>query len=279
MMMNMNMFSKAAIVTAAIVYRTLIVQVEAQIGEGSVVRQGEDNIAPGKFSTVGGGEQNNAGDGSYNAIGGGIANGINGDKCTIAGGSDNQITERTIIGSTISGGSSNEIRDSTSSFSVITGGGGGLLFEDDNIGVPTEESTLSGGNENRVRGKGTVITGGNKNTIPSSSKNINNVITGGNFNFASGNGSVVVGGFGSIINGCKYSILLGKRTRTDFDNCMVIGLTGDPSVSATKRGQFLADAKSFRFQIGNGSNNKNGDISTTKITDENINKLIEALKE
>merc|ERR1719148_513720 len=55
-------------------------------GKGSVVRQGDTNVAPGKYCAVGGGKQNEAGDtdDTHIVIGGGDSNSVQGSKNTIS---------------------------------------------------------------------------------------------------------------------------------------------------------------------------------------------------
>jgi len=290
-------------------------------GFKSVVRQGEDNVAPGQFCTVGGGKKNLNGGfvaDSYSAIGGGNRNSIFGSTTTISGGNRNFVNaqpepvDEETIGSTISGGLLNTI---VGPFGVITGGGGaerdkGESKGDSNIIRSGRKNTISGGKTHRVRGEGSVVTGGRDNFISefSNSDDTNCVITGGLANDASGNGSIVVGGIGNRATG-DYSIAFGEQARAGFDSSMVVALVfagddddsdedseddksdeevvdsfgsdddEDVAAASDKEGQFLVVAKSFRFQIGNGKNNNNGDISSTRITDKNIDRLIDALAE
>jgi len=256
-------------------------------GQGSVVRQGEDNFALGTFCTVAGGKQNQVGNGSfYTVSGGGKNNESDGDKTTISGGSDNKFVSFSGVvssfGSTINGGQSNKINDN-SSFSVITGGGGdGFLdgLPQGNSIAGAKESTISGGQSNgkfASTGEGGVCTGGKGNGMGGKES----VVTGGKFNNASGRGSVALGGAAFA----DYSIALGDRAFANKDSSMAINLigivppndTGPPFLGTTKDGQFLVEAKSYKLQIGNGKN-KNGEIRSTKITEENIQNLIDALK-
>jgi len=261
-------------------------------GFKSVARQGEINVAPGDFCTVGGGELNNAGDFLYNAIGGGQDNRNLGNKGTISGGNFNVIDRETDIGATISGGNGNLIEgiggSSSSSFSVITGGGDDPFSDDPfsdggNKIFAAEAATISGGQINFLEGENGVITGGQNNR--SEGKGI--VVTGGTFNGGGskkGISSVVIGGKSNNADG-DYSIAFGTNANAINKNSMVMNLVVVPEnesddfvdLSSEEDGQFLVVAKSFRFQIGNGKNKNNGGISSFKITDENINRLIEAL--
>jgi len=274
MMMNMKLFSKSAIVAAAAIVCCHTTSGVLGQGIGSVVREGKDNVAPGEYCTIGGGEENDAGNADYNVIGGGLDNGTQGDKGTISGGKNNFIEDEQEAnrGITISGGSFNIIDDST--FSVITGGG---RFGDGNSIDFGSENIISGGIGNSVDGsKKCVVTGGVSNAISSDSREYC-VVTGGNLNSASGTGSVIVGGTSNTANG-DYSIVFGEEGSADFDSSMVVGLTGG-KVATEDEGQFLAVANSFRFQIGDGEPKQNGDPQFAKITDENIQNLIDALNE
>jgi len=234
------------------------------------------------YSTVAGGERNIAGneDSFYSLVGGGKRNFSEGDKGTISGGGNNILESlkqseeqgEENIGSTISGGSNNRIDnlDRDSSFSVITGGGGPEIENGGSNTIFSKESTISGGNLNQCTGDNSVVTGGQINQ----SGGKGSVVMGGQFNDIPGLYSVAVGGRPHFLVG-DYSIAMGTNTFSLFDSSMVVNLVEDVLFS-TKDGQFLMKAESFRFQIGNG-NNKNGDISSFKITDENINRLIEAL--
>jgi len=275
----------------------LLVQVaEAQpsnnIGEGSVVRQGKDNVASGEFCTVGGGELNiidtrgpvNFKDKQpiYSVIGGGKDNrGQNltpflklvkfGDKAVLSGGAENRMFSAN--GSTISGGTINLMRQEQS---VITGG----IFNTAN----GEEGggTISGGGENFNVAGGTVITGGISNSAGTSnfvpgSKRRNGVVTGGFGNASTGLSSVVVGGKGNSAEG-DYSIAFGTSAIAIADNSMVINLidTGNEPLFTEEIGLFLVNAKSFRFQVGSNGSNGKKDLSTV-INEDNIGKLIDLL--
>jgi len=245
-------------------------------GEDSVVRQGKDNVSPGNLNTVGGGKLNDAGDDSYCVIGGGKENFLEGDKSTIAGGNSNLIESN--IGSTISGGSLNQIFQGTS-FSVITGGGDGSSSDDFSSGntiTNAKEATISGGEVNFLAGEKGVVTGGQDNT----SGGKGSVVMGGRSNEISGNGgngigSVIIGGKSNTANGAN-AIAFGENAFITNDSSMAVNLIEGNTLETTEKGQFLVKSESYRFQIGNG-NNKNGGISSFKITDENINRLIEAL--
>merc|ERR1712238_550356 len=103
-------------------------------------------------------------------------------------------------------------------------------------------------------------------------------MTGGALNDARGKSSVVVGGVGNSANG-DYSIILGENAKAKKDNSMAVNLMKDGEELVTKQdGQFVMNAESFRFQIGNGKD-KNGAVQSTKMTYENIDNLASALAE
>jgi len=262
------------------------------IGFKSVVRQGEGNAAIADFCTVGGGIQNINDGGWYNVIGGGKKNKSFSNTATISGGSENLIQPETDnrefeqnSGSTINGGQFNNI-DNGSSFCVITGGGGPLfdigggnkiegtlVFEPLKI-IAARESTISGGKRNLSKGEGSVVTGGTANSAVSDK---GSVVTGGRSNGVGGLDSVIIGGKDNQVLG-DYSIAFGNNAFAAKDSSMVMNLIEPKGVlvETTEDGQFLVNAETLRFQIGNGENIK-GDVSSTKITGENIDRLIEAL--
>jgi len=243
------------------------VQVEAQTGKKSVVRQGEDNTALGDFCTTGGGKSNAAGvDGSetteFSVVGGGENNNAEGNASVISGGNDNTIRPEDSDGSTISGGDGNLILDTQ--FSVITGGK--LL----RIESAEEFATISGGTDNIVfGGSGAVITGGKDHDAEGIKAN---VITGGLENFVGAEASVVIGGRNNQAIG-DYSVALGDNALATQDSSMAINLLGgDDVVETTQAGQYLVKAKSFTFQVGVGNNARG-----ITITASNIGNLISAL--
>jgi len=261
-------------------------------GKGSVVRDGSENVAPGKYCAVGGGKQNEAGDtdDTHSVIGGGYSNiCFQGSKNTISGGKLNSIANGDFQEfDTISGGSNNEIANSSNS--VITGGGGPGMDKfdkdgDSNLIRGEKKSTISGGRKNRIiRGSGSIssghtISGGDKNSILDSDSN--GAITGGKRNSVEGRGAVVVGGASNRAYG-RNSLAFGQNADTEFDHSMVVNLIGGTDFSddlkGTEEGEFLMNANSFRFQIGNGKE-KGGAIQFTKMTYDNIDNLASALAE
>lgn len=141
---------------------------------------------------------------------------------------------------------------------------------------------IIGGNSNNIlNGRGNVITGGDGNTLNSIT---DSVITGGKSNKVDRDnafGAVVVGGLNNEASGV-FSIAFGTNAFADTANSMATNLSGNSAgkinpIRTTSPGQFLIQAKSYKFQIGNGKNN-NGDVSSTILSKDNIQKLISALE-
>ena len=187
---------------------------------------------------------------------------------------------------------------------VITGGTYneiGPEKDNENKGSASNCPTISGGQDNTIQdssfqsnANGATVTGGHKNK---SKKRIGSVVTGGKGNTSAGEYSVVVGGTDNIAKR-DLSIALGTQVQATKRSSMVINLNTDRSSNsksckssknnpckkskkskngATKlksdtAGQFLANAKSFRFQIGTNDENLSIDI-----TANNIQNLIDAL--
>jgi len=261
-------------------------------GTGSVVRDGSENAAPGKYSAIGGGQRNDAGYAydAYNIIGGGSTNACyGGSKNTISGGNFNKVSndpESVEEFSTISGGRYNAITDS--SYSVITGGGAEQTATGElgrqNIIYGCDRSTISGGKRNHIfesessGNTGNTMTGGFFHTIRDSEKH--SAITGGRANTINANGgrSVVAGGEFNRAFGTN-SLAFGQNSVTTFDHSMVVNLIGGLDegdvLTGTEDGEFLVTAESFLFQIGNG----NDGIDSTELTKTNIQNLRTALEE
>merc|ERR1712238_577228 len=140
-----------------------------------------------------------------------------------------------------------------------------------------------GGSQNLIQGSGTkssrnTITGGLENTV---SFEGNGAITGGFKNSVDGRGALVAGGASNSALGSN-SLAFGQSAVTAFDHSMVVnlirGLDQDDTLECTEAGEFLMNANSFRFQIGNGKGKGGLDLSTT-ITKQNIPYLRAALDE
>merc|ERR1712166_1186499 len=218
--------------------------------------------ALGDFSNVNGGFQNSA-DGEYAVIAGGSENTAISEFSTISGGDANAIALRS-TDSTISGGVANFIAFNAKD-SVITGGiENEVCFEfDDDFKENCSGCTMSGGGGILCNGKEAVRTGG----------------VGG---FVLGDRSVATGGEDNEVGGKDYiadgtlSIALGTQAGAIKESSMVINLNPDgdgDGLESTKAGQFIANAESYKFQIG-----KNDDDLSIQITEDNIQNLIDALK-
>ena len=253
-------------------------------GEFSVVIFGSDNIAPGKFCNVNGGEGNEAGTDSfsgdgfendYAVIGGGLENSAGSRFSTITGGIENFVSrggKTPTKHNTISGGAGSGISGFISS--VITGGTENRMFGSGD--GARNACTISGGEVNICSDDADigVATGGLDNVA----NNVAAVAFGGADNFVNGQSATSVGGEFNTING-DFSIGLGTDTRVNNHSSMVINLNDRPFAlnddegDTDVDGQFLVNAKSYSFQIG-----KNRDDLRFQITDANIQNLIDALE-
>lgn len=126
------------------------------------IRNTNDMVASGNYSTIGGGERNK----------------VVGSWATVAGGYNNRAAAGS---STVTGGESNNI--SAGSAAVIGGG---------SSNVSTQDYTfIGGGISNSITGAYGVIAGGNTNTVSAT----NAIVSGGSTNTASGQNSGVSNGF------------------------------------------------------------------------------------
>merc|ERR1712166_658430 len=228
--------------------------------------------ALGDFSNVNGGFQNSA-DGEYAVIAGGSENTAFSEFSTISGGDANAIAVRS-TDSTISGGVANFIAFNAKD-SVITGGieNKVCFFESDDDFNDFKENcsgcTISGGGGILCNGKEAVRTGGVGGFVLGD----RSVATGGEDNEVGGKNAVIVGGKDNIADG-TLSIALGTQAGAIKESSMVINLNPDgDGLESTKAGQFIANAESYKFQIG-----KNDDDLSIQITEDNIQNLIDALK-
>ena len=179
--------------------------------------------------------------------------------CVISGGQDhNPIT-----------GSENPEYRTTGS--VITGGKENF-FANPQV-PPNNHMTISGGSLNDVGGKQSVVTGG----YNSLSIGIQSVILGGSLGTATGDYSAIPGGKLNLAEGTA-SIAMGQRATALHDHSMVINLQGNgntPFVESTDPGQFLVQAKSFRFQVTNDPGP--GDENVFELDADNIQRLQDAI--
>ena len=268
-------------------------QFAPEAGEFSVVILGQENIAPGKFCNVNGGQFNEAGSdfinaGNYAVIGGGATNAAGPIFSTISGGRENFISRDVqeclttsdpfFFASTMSGGGSNGISTNFDS-SVITGGTKNRMCSGGLSCGTSKGCTISGGEFNACVTEGGVATGGANNRVFDFAA----VAFGGADNLVDDKGRLgtSVGGELNFINGF-CSIGLGRGTGVNNSNSMVINLSVPPpdnddsfetEFDTDGNGQFIVNAKSYTFQIG-----KNDDDLSIQITEENIQNLIDALE-
>jgi len=197
-------------------------------------------------------------------VGGGDTNTAAAQKSVIAGGSGNNIKLFDSLPfeanqyCVISGGQSNNRGDDweyRTTGSVITGGKKNSFNAPITAGNPTDHMTISGGRNNIVRGRQSVVTGGKD----IDSYGLQSVVLGGQNNQALGNYSAVPGGFKNMAGG-KASIAMGMKAKVEHDHSMVINLQGNAQpVVSTAPGQFLVQAKEYKFQVTNdpGPNDEN----------------------
>jgi len=232
------------------------------LGEDSVARQGQDNVAPSYVGVVSGGLDNIAGaGGDYNVVSGGRSNYPDGMMGTVSGGGRNKIETDGTDGGTISGGNRNTIMED-SKLGAISGGS-------DNMLMAAGFGTISGGKNQAITGKFGVITGGDGNIAGEGT------VTGGKNNKATGLHSVVSGGMDNVASG-DYSIAFGTKAKAVNNNSMVINL-GTDKVTSDSDGQFIAVAASYTMQIQDGKPTKTGAIQTFTIDEDNVQILIDLL--
>jgi len=132
--------------------------------------------------------------------------------------------------------------------------------------------TVSGGGSITCNAKEAVRTGGSFGFVLGD----RSVATGGEDNEVFGKNAVIVGGENNIAVG-TLSIALGTQAQAIKDSSMVINLNpdGKKSLKSKKAGQFIANAKSYTFQIGK---NNDDDGLSIQITEGNIQNLIDALE-
>ncbi|OEU20320.1 hypothetical protein FRACYDRAFT_236395 [Fragilariopsis cylindrus CCMP1102] len=238
-------------------------------GESSVVVfGGDDNIAKGDFSNVNGGDDNKA-KGDYAVIAGGSSNSVFSKFSTISGGDFNEIGSKSTE-CTISGGDGNFIANNAED-SVITGGLENSVCLIKDIKICTG-CTISGGTGIICDAQEAVRTGGGATDLFSTGDR--SVVTGGEDNEAGGKNAVIVGGKDNRAGG-TLSIALGTQAQVFKESSMVINLNpdGQKSLGSEMAGQFIANAKSYTFQIG-----QNNDSLGIEITANNIQNLIDVLE-
>ena len=219
---------------------------------------GQNNVAAGDYSTVGGGYQNTA-NGSASAIVGGQFNTANGYLAFVGGGDEHAAgAQRSVI----AGGYHNSV---TGDVSVIAGGelntisagasavGGGQA----NI-VSQQFSVVAGGRYNRVRGQFSVVAGGGGLVEMDSNSVVADygAVCGGRRNYVSNAQAFVGGGFGNQATGNSsaiaggafnkaagsYSLAVGRRAKANHDGSFVWGDSYDGDVPSDSANSFTVRA-------------------------------------
>ena len=237
-------------------------------GESSVVVFGRGVSALGDFSNVNGGDDNIA-KGDYAVIAGGSSNSVFSKFSTISGGDFNEIGSKSAE-CTISGGDGNFIANNAED-SVITGGLENSVCLSKDIKL-CSGCTISGGTGIICDAKEAVRTGGGATDLFSTGDR--SVVTGGEDNESGGENAAIVGGKDNRAGG-TLSIALGTQVQATEGSSMVINLNPDVEerLKSEEAGQFIANAKSYTFQIG-----QNNDSLGIEITANNIQNLIDALE-
>lgn len=142
----------------------------------SSVSGGSWNVASGERSSVSGGDNNKA-TGQYSIVGGGRNNMASGDSSSVVGGG---------------GASASDGNEAFGHYASILGGAGNISGDpaklDHNIG---QQSTISGGLENKASGQHASVSGGWNNTASGTEASV----SGGRTNTASGTRSSISGGY------------------------------------------------------------------------------------
>jgi hypothetical protein len=173
---------------------------------------GENNVASGHYSAVGGGSNNTA-YANHSTVAGGADNQANGEFAAICGGQSNRVAGQDAF---VGGGQANEARDigavvgggtnnKAGYFATVAGGGGSSAIDSNSASAPytfigggsghvavTAYSAIGGGYHNRAAGQGAFVGGGYQNEA----KGWQSFVGGGYYNRARGDYSVVAGGGG-----------------------------------------------------------------------------------
>jgi hypothetical protein len=175
---------------------------------------GNNIIASGQYSNIGGGFRNTVSD-NYSIIGGGICNTASGSYSIVAGGECNTASGSYSI---VAGGYCNTANSNSSTI-----GGGGL-----NI-ASGRHSTVGGGFHNTASGSYSIVAGGDCNTASGCYSTVGggcrntasgcySTIAGGLSGTASGLYSTVGGGFRNTASGC-YSFIAGGAFNNTNNQC------------------------------------------------------------
>jgi len=177
---------------------------------------GQQTIASGTYSTVGGG-RNSTASGAYSSVGGGIGNSAGGEKSTVSGGANNTASE---YQSTVGGGQTN----TASGYQSTVGGG------QTNI-ASGYQSTVGGGQTNTTSGFSSTVGGGYGNTASGGAS----VVTGGRVNVATADFSSILGGAYNNTSTFVNSHIIGSNITSNRINTTFVqnlSITTIPTASA-----------------------------------------------
>lgn len=179
---------------------------------------GEDNLASGNYSNVGGGNIDTA-LGGWSTISGGYKNKTTGGYTSIGGGYSNVAFN---IYSTVSGGFLNTALLPRSA----VGGGGGNHANGDH-------AVIAGGISNVVNGNGGFVGGGDGNAVGGA----HSVVSGGAGNVANGFEATIPGGVSNAAAG-DYSFAAGRRAKANHGGAFVWADSYDGDFASSTTNQF-----------------------------------------
>lgn len=195
-----------------------------------VVCGGNENVAAGMGSAVGGGHDNWT-DSSYACIVGGTRNTVDAEFSFIGCGKDNEVLDSLGV---VTGGYNNTISAGAHS-AVICGGR--------NNDITGKQSAIVGGGSNRVDEKRSFVGGGSGNNVLDSFS----VICGGESNTiaAGAHNAAICGGYDNAVE-AAYSAILGGYSNTITSSAEYSYLFGNNS-TLTQASTFMVDMPHIRF--------------------------------
>jgi len=208
---------------------------------------GENGLASGDRSTVGGGWGNEATGASATVAGGGFGH-ASGTQSFIGGGTGNAASG---LRSVIAGG---VVNSATANQSFIGGGGNNT-----NNG---STSVIVGGNYNYTHGYAAFLGGGGTENIQADSNSAGgdySVVVGGRQNAAFGSHAVIPGGLSNRALG-DYSFAAGRRAKANHQGAHVWADATDADFSSTGNNQFLIRANGG---VGIGTNSPGAALHVT----------------
>jgi hypothetical protein len=223
---------------------------DASIGLGSV-SFGENNIASGENTIVGGGRNNNV-SGTHSVICGGDQNFINGQFSAISGGGNNSAQREYV---SVGGGFNNNVTGPRGTIS------GGLTNS-----VSSDSGTIGGGQSNVCSGPASTIGGGQGNQATSDFASVG----GGISNTANGPRSTISGGENNIASGYGSAVGGGRSNRSQQDDTFTVGLdciaNGNRSIVL---GRQATSNNSGCFIFSDETANTHGNTTRTTTTGNN----------